>query len=1031
MTDFSVNTSNLSSDAKLCVERVLRTTATSIDITKGEEFIREQVTSELEKVIGRGGLVDALKDKEAAAAALTVAFTGFAKLVDVVEQGVQTVKVKRDNLREQMKQNLPVFIVPDKEELSSEQEFIRDLIQLIRNTKIDGFEEGLGIRVATPQKRGDPTCYHVLPFYLLETDVLGEDSHTEELDSKRREIYAHIRTTFEHLRKKILRRFRQGNWFTHFVWSAWEGDNHLNGFNQEFFTLIVVSNLLWKLLHPMNSQTGRRLEPGEVIDLCKKLDVFLGHILTTNYRPKLRQNRKTDWADFIHISQILVQDLQAAYAIEELREFQIRPLAMHARDTARGTAKVLFELLYQHQDEFSDKHTEEPKTAEHLEASLKNLLNLLKENPSFLEPFQRRVGLLPDDPGLHYILNPSPESLIDVLIIYTHLPRFERLRLREELKRLDEGDGGFLRQLEQFDDAYVRSLNKVLKTNPKAGFEGYAGREERAHLIGRRLVPCLTLLMDAFKISVDTEESQRSALCQREALDDEAPENTPRRIQKTGKDQVNLINTLNRKYLRKEKRIRQGAYQNDLENPVPYFWANASELIDERKAFANSINYLQSNIQKMADIAAFVEGIKVIILEYRSVLQSQAFLDRLKACIDAIGGAQADFKKLIERARKKHAKNGSMSNEIKCKLSEITDSLETSLKDFTMAAIAVRRVISDPEFAETQQISFRKKIQFIDEKYADAFDEPGGFANIFIKNKQKRASGSYARMNPLLGVSPDSPRKSLSRELLAEGELKQQTGQLSVTPPMASLEIGPDDTESNDSRNKRKLFRYKHYYRKAKEMLHLMRSKSYRNLFYSSNRDTYYESPPTIPRFLVDVDSSGTSEADLDAKLREQEQIILHKESREKELQRFSLLGLIDICHDSMSYWSQWGHKGTLLRHLRKQVEQDKVLSPSSLRNYILDVARISLSYRRTWFGFFQAQYADSKSGKRFRLALRSEMVNLVLPIAEVLFGNRELELSEMSDADMMKNLIRRRAHSDWEFAEDEILESKLRYCNA
>ena len=144
-----------------------------------------------------------------------------------------------------------------------------------------------------------------------------------------------------------------------------------------------------------------------------------------------------------------------------------------------------------------------------------------------------------------------------------------------------------------------------------------------------------------------------------------------------------------------------------------------------------------------------------------------------------------------------------------------------------------------------------------------------------------------------------------------------------------------------------------------------------------------------------------------------------------------ALLKLMKVCFDSMSYESRWGHKGRLHQHLKKYLEgqllEKESLSEEKIKQYISDLFRISFCYRPTSLGLFQASYANSNTGRKVIRVMKDESVNTQLPLAEVLLGDEEADLSTMSDVEIVNAALRLRESEDWAFASNEIKEESFR----
>ncbi|MDF1678648.1 MAG: hypothetical protein P1U32_08155 [Legionellaceae bacterium] len=956
---------NLSPEARRSFQGACRTAAATIDITKTSEDVERYVEKELERVIDSEGrsFVDALKDKKAAGVAIVVAFKAVGKLVDFIKEGSRTLKAKRKHLRDQMKLGSFVFVVPDDEDdFSSEQRFIDEFMELVRETPIANLESLLGIRTLEPEKSGDSTAYCVFPFSDMDTGATEDVSNTEALGTTLSEIHGRLTVTLPKLRKRLLQSFkgpskgwksylkRPKNWLR----SKTEGDNYLNDYIQALFMLTSISNLLWNLQHPMDPDTKKRLSPEECIELCEEVDSFLTAILGSTLPPRLQEKSREPWADYISTARILVRDLQKAYELERLKTFPIKPLATHARETVKMTSIALFELLYQARTEELEKGRDDPSAAEGLVETLRDLRRYLSINPNILKPFETRFELLPkrvanlkDGKDLHDVLNSKPETLMDVLIIFSHLPPEERDAIKNELRLQEaegqENSGRFLRNLETFDREYIQTLDKTLSTHPKSGYEGAQGRMNRAQLIGQRFIAAIALLVRAYPVSVeilkrdtidDDDVDEEIAVLNDGSADD--PPYLEVSDTKTASEQVALINHLNRAWEEDERFLKETQGSHNLANLKPYFYWRVSDLLDVKKSFGDKINRFPESIEHMTGIAELVEDVAEIVTRYEHVLQNKGFLRFLRGLIFDVRDAQKAFEEMRLGAKEVVSRNESVSDQVQYILSAITKKLQKSLKASAMAAEDVIGLINDPKFSEKKRAEFVKKIEDIDEKYFSVFKRRSKLTRLLVRTK---SGCSWGRMNS--AFSHGSPTRSpVARQSLRVGSLRR----FSDTPP-------PLDLSSTQS-----------------------------------------------------------------------------SEDWARELQQFAMIGLIEVCHDSMSYWSQWGHKGTLLKNLKKRVEANGKMTPAELRSYILDLFRVASSYRKTWFGWFQAGYGkDAKSTKALMRAMRDKKVNLVLPLAEVVFGDANIDLSNMQDAEISKHLVSLRQLESWEFSEDEILEKNFR----
>lgn len=127
---------------------------------------------------------------------------------------------------------------------------------------------------------------------------------------------------------------------------------------------------------------------------------------------------------------------------------------------------------------------------------------------------------------------------------------------------------------------------------------------------------------------------------------------------------------------------------------------------------------------------------------------------------------------------------------------------------------------------------------------------------------------------------------------------------------------------------------------------------------------------------------------------------------------------LIKNCINALSLQSHYGYKGKLLHQLLTQVESQKINSQKQLEHTIHQLARITLSYRPSYF--FQAAYAETASAKALVAAIKDPKLNTLIPIASLLLGDqvKAFDESESIIAQRLKNL---RIQNNWELSSDDI----------
>ncbi|PJD95203.1 MAG: hypothetical protein CK426_04770 [Legionella sp.] len=94
---------------------------------------------------------------------------------------------------------------------------------------------------------------------------------------------------------------------------------------------------------------------------------------------------------------------------------------------------------------------------------------------------------------------------------------------------------------------------------------------------------------------------------------------------------------------------------------------------------------------------------------------------------------------------------------------------------------------------------------------------------------------------------------------------------------------------------------------------------------------------------------------------------------------------LITSCRHALSLGSYYGNKGRLLTRLLTLIDNKVTLTFQEELLIITELGKITLSYRPTCF--FQAAYAETRSGKIFIAALNNAAINKILPLSSLVFN--------------------------------------------
>lgn len=127
---------------------------------------------------------------------------------------------------------------------------------------------------------------------------------------------------------------------------------------------------------------------------------------------------------------------------------------------------------------------------------------------------------------------------------------------------------------------------------------------------------------------------------------------------------------------------------------------------------------------------------------------------------------------------------------------------------------------------------------------------------------------------------------------------------------------------------------------------------------------------------------------------------------------------LIIRCINALSYHSRLGEKGRLLNNLLKLTEDNGPLTPNHLEQIVKELAKITLSYRPTFF--YQANYGETRSSKELIASIKNTELNRIIPIAELLLG-ADVDPNKETNEEIVRRLKGVRVVNKWEESASEI----------
>jgi hypothetical protein len=659
----------------------------------------------------------------AQAEAIAIAVAGVALAYTAISDQLGRLKNQRLDFDKEREAGIATFMIPNNREqrdLSNEEAVIKGFLDLTMRSS--SFSKYLGIHSSDLSTDSSGKFYSVLPFYRM-SEALGQPlASTRPLDRQRMAINLFFKSALPDAIADIDSSFQTDSKFVAFWVSAYKGKNYLNDRRAPRFIMMGLSNLLWNLQHPVDPDTGFPLSLNQCIEICRNVELSLNQLLNPASPPYLHtiSNDENKLMSFMRKLEIYTKTLRAAYVEEQLHELNIDEITNSAHQTLRIMDKSVFELIYKRHNPLSKKDEPDEKAAETLAYMITYLNELLTENGDLIGKIQPIPEWIRPVAGM----NNPPQTVIDVLILFCHLPRRELNHLLAQFEHSDiASEIEFAKTLEEFEQKFVKPIKDVSKVELDATAFS-PKREEVGILTARRLVPFITLVVEDYRIEVDTPISYRNAKFSQENTAD---------IKKimSGKQQAEFINL--------------SAQKGD----EYYNWA-LSPFTEGTRELDNLPKYQY----RMTQVTKLMDSVSELVKNYRSFLLEKSFQSFLIKCLSRIKAEYAILDRHIMDADNGLAHNERMSRSLQAILRPMTSDLNTSLDAFALATTNFERVVSAPDFTDQQRQLLSSKLGSIADQFLMLFRDDSGLA-VFL-DAPPITTGTDAPVRPTIAPTPTS-----------------------------------------------------------------------------------------------------------------------------------------------------------------------------------------------------------------------------------------------------------------------------------
>ncbi|MDI1351300.1 MAG: hypothetical protein PSV35_00790 [bacterium] len=395
--------------------------------------IKKTAESKIKTLVGGSnvaGLVSELDPKTMAiGAAVEVLKLGYIALKDQIAN----LKDKRLSFDKERQAGIATFLIPtNKEEsnLSKQERVIKRFMELVE--KNSAFKTYFGIHISNLTEMPNTIFYSVLPFYQMSEQLPQPTASDRLIDKIKISINLFFKSALPDSIADIDNEFRNENRFAEFWKAAYKKDNYLNDLRSQRFIIICLANLLWNLQHPVDPDTGFRLNLKESIQLCKDVGLFLNLLLNSSRETYLKQistSHNQLLVSFARRVETHIKSLCAGFIQQQLYDLNMRDLNNSAHESLRIMDQSIFKLLYYKKNPITQKKEPDGNAAGSLIDTIGHLTQLLTYNPQLIEAFIPFADHFEKPP----FLNTPAFTIIDALIIFIQSTNEHRLQLFQEI----------------------------------------------------------------------------------------------------------------------------------------------------------------------------------------------------------------------------------------------------------------------------------------------------------------------------------------------------------------------------------------------------------------------------------------------------------------------------------------------------------------------------------------------------------------------------------------------------------------------
>ncbi len=1002
---------------------------------------------------------------------------GLVGAVSVVSKSWKTIGEKHAKLEEEIIEQVSMFGVRESgvtPKPKFEQKLIRAYyLELEKELWLMRYS---GIRRIEAAEPGAKTMYFVLPFYTMDTKVLKPLASMNAVDRVRNLIDKFLRIKLPEALEGIERAFEYYKRYTLLSAGKYvaEKGNFLNNWRSARFIMITLGNLMWNLQHPGDLKTGHHVSIDQCIKYCDRVLILLNSLLNPQEAPflvhtdmfgRIREESKL-LLKFITSVQILVKNLRQAYRYDQVNTINLADLTNTSHRVLETLNTSLFKLLYQRDSKEAGMMVPDDRAADLLSSCFDELTLVLQGNNAIVDRFQPYFKKFHNIP----YLNNRVTTLIDILIIFTHLPYDDRAALIAALKEktiacAEPSWDKFAEGLETLELRFIQPIARQDQSNP------IYQNARSARITGRRLIPFFTLLMAALRTDVDTGNSyqlakneqniltasnsdyefefdsplnsglnassaisERSDLTSRSTLNLSSHLNSTLKIQRSGRQQIEAINF--------QARQAEGMASAYFTWRVELF---TRHMTVSAQAFMRQIHKLPIEADQLIELVKILDAIAAVRDLDPVFLQEPAFKHFFLHFLYKIKEAFRTFNQKLSRAGETISSHEGVSPQMQSIFSNMMEEMEGSLQAVDTAANTLTSIIDNPNFMNEEKKSLASLIRFIEHSFTTLYpeDEKPDITTLLSMNDE--GIGGHQRQYETRETRFDGEmaKKSTTRRVMSAlmHTVKTKRYDVSVQTSngdavffqrsLRTSHLQPDALETHESEDEHeaRFVGSRHATTHLPDESSVQTHQSHSSMrciqgdFHGSNQFTSPRQQATNQHLAL----SNKEPLPVPQKKNAAQTVALQLWMDEC-LEHMSSLSRYEYKNSYLPYFSFGGVKGCLLTKLIEDVSNKSELSDEELDFYFLNLIRVVGSYRETPLGLFQAAWGQTRAMEPILKAIRNPTYNKMFPFNRLLFKNKNLDLDCLTDEQLIQELMEVCQNQTWELSVDKIKASSLDY---